>query len=409
MNSVCGIIAEYNPFHNGHGYHLAQSLRETGGEHIIAVMSGNFVQRGEPAIIDKYSRVKMALCRGADIVLELPVTWATASAEGFASGACRLLAAANIVDSICFGSEIGEIGPLYHIARHLCHETDEFKSLLKEQLARGVSFAAARATALAVTLNEAAAETINQPNNILGIEYLKAIIKNNLALVPHTIKRRGAEHNSDKIPEATTTVTTTASAGAIRKHIVQGGDLARLLPLMSRDCYDILAEEHGKGAINTLDNFSPYFHHALHVTSKERLSRLSGLSTGLQNRLVAAAGQRYLISDVLAATKSKNHAHTALQRAVLRILLGIEAEAVTRDISYIRVLGFRQKKEALLRRLYAAAAVPVITNLKHTKNLPINARAMLDLEITAARAFWLGLKSRGVPERNELAEQLVIV
>ena len=403
MNKVCGIITEYNPFHNGHAYHLAESRRATGAEDVIAVMSGDFVQRGEPAIIDKYRRAQMALGCGVDIVLELPVVWATASAEGFADGACRLLAATNIVNAVCFGSEAGEIAPLMDIARHLCSETADFKDVLKKQLATGASFPAARGLAVAATLGEAAADILNHPNNILGIEYLKSILKNDLKIMPHTIRRRGAAHNSGEF------FGDTASAGAIRRHVLSGGEVAQLLPLMPGDSFWVLAGEHRDGAINYLDNFSPYFHHALFLTPKERLADFSGLPTSMQNRLVAAAREHFLISDVLAAAKSKSFTHTALQRAVLRIVLGIRADAITQDIPYIRVLGFRRKKEALLRRLHAAASVPVITNLKHTHNLPKNARNLLDLEISATRAYWLGLKPYGVPEKNEFAAPMVIL
>ena len=405
MSKICGVITEYNPFHNGHAYHLDRSRYETGAQDIIAVMSGDFVQRGEPAIIDKYRRAQMALNCGVDIVLELPVAWATASAEGFASGACRLLDATNIVDSLCFGSEIGEIRPLKDVAYHLCRESDEFKRVLKKQMATGVSFPVARAAAIAATLSQDAAAIISHPNNILGIEYLKALIKNDLIkrIVPHTIKRQGAEHNSNEFNSGT------ASAGAIRKHVRDGGDLASLVPLMPQDSFRVLVGEHRKFAINDLDSFSPYFHHALHITPKERLAELSGLSTAAQNRLVATARQHYLISDVLAATKSKSHTHTALQRAVLHITLGISREVMHHDIPYIRILGFRREKEALLRRLVAAASVPIITNLKHTKHLPNNLRNTLNLEISATRAFWLGLKHKGVPEKNELETPMVIV
>ncbi|MDR2183005.1 MAG: nucleotidyltransferase family protein [Clostridiales bacterium] len=403
MDKVCGIITEYNPFHNGHAHHLAASRRETGADGIVAVMSGNFVQRGEPAIIDKHSRAQMALRGGVDIVLELPVPWATASAEGFASGACRLLAATNIVDCICFGSEMGEIAPLLDIAHHLCNESNDFKAILKKQLAAGMSFPAARAVAVASTLNDNAAEIITHPNNILGIEYLKAIIRHGLPMTPHTTERYGTPHNSDFFDGDS------ASAGAIRKHIRHGKELLHLAPLMPRDSFEILTDEYQKSAINALDNFSPHFHYALHITPSRRLAELSGLAVAAQNRLMAAARRHYLISDVLKDAKSKNYTHTALQRAALRIVLGISADAPLQDIPYIRVLGFRRKKEALLRRLHGSAAVPVITNLKHAKSLPKHIRDMLGSDMAAARMYLLGLKPYGIPEKSELETPMVII
>ncbi|MCL2377289.1 MAG: nucleotidyltransferase [Defluviitaleaceae bacterium] len=402
MSKICGVVTEYNPFHNGHLYHLEQSRQETGADTIIAVMSGDFVQRGEPAIIDKYKRTQMALLCGADMVIELPVAHATSSAEGFAAAACRLLAATNIVDALCFGSEAGEIDPLIAIARHLCNETEDFKQILKKQLASGVSFPVARATALKSTFGPDA-DIINTPNNILGIEYLKAIIKYDLPMVPYTIKRQGAEHNSEDF------LSHSASAGAIRKFIRDGGDIAQITALMPKASYNILLGEHRRSILNNLDNFSPFLHYILHNMPRDRLAGLSGLSQALQNRLTASARQHYLISDVLAATKTKSHTHTALQRAVVHILLGINTPALRNDAPYIRVLGFRREKEGLLRRLHATASLPVITNLKHTKDLPPYARNMLDLEIAATKAFWLGLRHNGVPEKNEFERPMIMV
>jgi len=402
MSRICGIITEYNPFHNGHLYHIEQSRQATEADAIIAVMSGDFVQRGEPAIIDKYKRTQMALLCGADMVIELPVAHATSSAEGFAAAACRLLAATNMVDALCFGSEAGEIEPLIAIANHLCNETDGFKHILKNQLASGASFPVARATALRNTFGSDA-DIINTPNNILSIEYLKAIIKYDLPMVPYTIKRHGAEHHSDALSGRT------ASAGAIRKFIRGGGDIAQIAALMPEASYNILLGEHRKSVLNNLDNYSSFFHYILHSTPKDKLAEFSGLSQGAQNRLINSARQHYLISDVLTAAKTKSHTHTALQRAVIRTLLGIDAQTIRHDPPYIRVLGFRREKEHLLRRLHATATLPVITNLKHAKDLPPYARNMLDLEIAATKAFWLGLKQHGMPEKNEFERPMVMV
>jgi len=377
MDKVCGIITEYNPFHNGHLFHFEQSKKITGADAVIAVMSGNFVQRGEPAIVGKFARTRMALLCGVDMVLELPVVYATASAEGFAAAACRLLAATNIVDSICFGSEVGEIEPLWAIARHLCNESADFKRILRDNLARGASFPAARAAALKSTFGSDA-KIINTPNNILGVEYLKAIINHRLPLAAYTIKRQGATHNSDDF------LVGSASAGAIRKFIQQGGDMDKLSPLMPKASFDIFRDE----PPNCLDNFSPFFHYALH-----------NAPTGISSRLIAAAKQHYLISDVLAAAKTKNVTHSALQRAVVRLVLNIRNNPL--DITYIRVLGFRREKESLLRHLHALAALPVITNIKY-------AREMLEMEIDASKIYRLGLKANGVSEINELAVPMVI-
>jgi len=381
MDKVCGIVTEYNPFHNGHGHHLAQSRRLTGADCVVAVMSGDFVMRGEPALVDKYVRARMALLGGVDLVLELPVAWATASAEGFADGAIRTLAACGVVDSICFGSELGDAAPLVDIARFLSCETRDFKAELRRGLVAGLSFPAARAGAVCAILGESAGAIIRHPNNILGIEYLKAIIRHDLPIVPYTSMRYGTAHNSPDFDGDS------ASAGAIRRHLLGGGNPAQLAPLMPQSSYELLIAQYNAGAINCLDNFSQFFHY--------------GLQAAPPSRLKAAANHHYLISDIIKAAKSKDQTHTALQRGVLRIILDISPQ---KEIPHIRILGFRREKEALLRRIHAAATVPVITNLKNAKHLP-----QLAQELAATGLWWLGLKPQVPTGKNEFERAMVMV
>ncbi|MCL2396848.1 MAG: nucleotidyltransferase family protein [Defluviitaleaceae bacterium] len=395
MADICGIIAEYNPFHNGHLHQLRWAKKITGANAAVVALSGNFVQRGEAALIDKFRRTEAALHCGADMVLELPVPYATASAEAFALGGCRLLAATGMVDALCFGSESGDIAPLHRLATLLCNENADFKRILRQKLASGASFPAARAYALGA-ICPAATHIISSPNNILGIEYLKAIIKESLPLVPATSLRYGADHH------ATDFLQDSASASSIRKHVRGGGSLDALAPLMPAQSLDILRQEHDLSAINHIDNFSPFFHFALQRGTY-------GTSEGLQNRITAAARDHYLISHIIAAAKCKNHTRTAIQRAILHIILDISRQNHYAPIPYIRVLGFRRSRRDLLHKLHKTANLPVITNLKHTANLPAAAKTLLDMELAATKIYWLAMRPHGVAAINELATPMVIV
>ncbi|WP_455718849.1 tRNA(Met) cytidine acetate ligase, partial [Anaerosporobacter sp.] len=214
---VVGLITEYNPFHNGHAYHIQKAKEITNADYVIVIMSGNYVQRGTPAIIDKYSRTLMALNNGADIVIELPVIYATASAETFAAGAIRILHDLGIVNSICFGSECGDLTLLSSIAKALCIESEEFRDTLLKYLRQGLSYPMARKHALLNTIelsnytNQQIEQVIESSNNILGVEYLKALYRLSSNIVPYTILREGSGYND------LTLDTTFSSASALRK------------------------------------------------------------------------------------------------------------------------------------------------------------------------------------------------
>ena len=201
MSNVLGIISEYNPFHNGHLYHLIESKRITHSDYSIAIMSGNFTQRGEVSIIDKWSKAQMAIENGIDLVIELPTLYAISSAENFASGAIKILDSLGIVDYISFGSESNDISILQDIASVLCSEPNEYKTLLSHELSKGESFPKAREKALMMYLNNVRrfANVLSSPNNILGIEYLKALKNQNSHIEPITIKRKDSNYNDNTI------------------------------------------------------------------------------------------------------------------------------------------------------------------------------------------------------------------
>ena len=212
--NVCGIVVEYNPFHNGHIHHIHQARKQSGCDLLIAVMSPHFVQRGEPAIVDKYARAEMALKNGADLVLELPAAAATGSAEYFAEGAVELLDASGVVDALCFGSELGKLAPLEKAAALLLEEPEEYRQLLREELKRGKNFPEAREIALSAFFPER--ELLSAPNNILAIEYLKALKRRKSSIEAVTIPRLGNYHGNDsgQVPQGTDSSESVSSGAA---------------------------------------------------------------------------------------------------------------------------------------------------------------------------------------------------
>ena len=218
--NVLGIVSEYNPLHSGHVYHIAASREKTGATHAVCVMSGNFVQRGEPAIVDKWARAKMALNSGIDLVIELPVVFACASAEIFARGAVRILNQTGIINYLCFGSEQGELETLKRIASVLAEEPSEFRTSLKKYLKQGLSFPAAREKALTGYLRDVPGGIMDKSNNILAIEYLKALITTGSGMEPVTIRRKGSGYQDSIITE------TFSSATAIRNFLKETGSVS---------------------------------------------------------------------------------------------------------------------------------------------------------------------------------------
>ena len=239
---ITGIIAEYNPFHNGHLYQIRKAKEITGADYIIVVMSGNHMQRGTPALIDKYSRAKMALSGGADMVIELPTCYATASAEYFAMGAISILNQLGCVDSVCFGSESGDITMLSKIAHALVDESEDFVQSLKTKLKNGDTYPVARNAALAETINGFTTfDTIlGFPNNILGIEYIKAIIRQNSSIKPYTNTRIGSDYHSYKLAE------NFSSAISIRQSLSLQDNLDMIQSQIPALAFDIMKEDFHK-------------------------------------------------------------------------------------------------------------------------------------------------------------------
>ena len=349
MNFV-GIIAEYNPFHYGHAFHLAQARRITGASHVIVVMSGNYVQRGVPAMFDKYTRAHAALLGGADLVLELPPGTATGSAEHFAKGAVGLLAATGVVTDLCFGSECGDITALTRPARILAEEPDAYRKLLKEFLRAGNSFPRARMLALHQFDPAVPQNLLKDPNNLLGIEYLKAVYCQNLPLRTHTIRRTGASYHDYQMNSAAF-----SSAGGIRKAFLEShgditSDIRTQLPFA-----EIYLPYHGKIPV-TEDAFSLLLLERLIRDPSEDLSLYFDVTEELANRIQNHVDDFISFSRFTDLLKTKNLTRTSVSRALLHILLGIRKQETA---GVLRVLGFRREAAPLLKELTLHGQLPL--------------------------------------------------
>lgn len=385
---ILGIIAEYNPFHNGHYYQIQKAKQMTNADAVIIVMSGNFVQRGEPAMIDKWTRTHMALLCGADIIIELPVLYATASAEYFAHAAVKLLHDMAIVTDICFGSELGDIVPLKQIAELLLNEPESFCKLLKQSLQQGLSFASARDFAIS-QLYPNYQNILSQPNNILAVEYIKALLKLNSPMRPHTITRKGSNYNDKTISQ------TMASASALRNAIFNNRteEIYKHIP---PQCHDILRTSISQGKAPVfLKEFIPALHYCMRMQSPEQMKHIFEVTEGLENRIYKAFNTNYDIDDIISFIKTKRYTQTHIQRILLHILLQIQKKDMlyfnqNGYCPYIRVLGFRREKQNILSMLKKQSTLPLLTNLKQYQNILDNkGQYLLSIETKSTDIYFM--------------------
>lgn len=347
------IIAEYNPFHNGHRLNIERAREITRCDNIIVIMSGNFVQRGEPAIFDKVTRTHMAIKNGADMVLELPVEYATAAADIFAGAAVEILDKSNMVSALFFGSEQGDIKGLDAVAGVFANESPRFKECLAAALAKGLSYPAAREKAAAEILGRDIS-FINNPNNILAIEYMAALKRRGSGIVPVTMKRENG-YNETELSGSI------SSAAAIRQAIFNNEVPACALPENTLGYYR-------DAVFPRLDDYSDIFAYILRTTDRAVLAETADMTEGLENRFLKYKEIKY-ISDMVDAVKTRRYTHTKLKRAVLHTILGITRDMQQRPPAYIRVLGVREDKRLLLSMLVQKAELPVIINTKKAEEL----------------------------------------
>lgn len=353
---IVGLIAEYNPFHNGHQFHIKKAKEITGADCVIVVMSGNFVQRGTPAIMPKHLRTEAALNAGASLVIELPVCYATSSAEAFAYGAVSLLDKLGCVDAICFGSECGDISKLSQLAEIISKEPSEYKDLLLSSLRKGDSYPLARQKALKKYLNTPMLDEImSHPNNILGIEYLKALYKLESKIEPYTITRISSYYHDVDLQEEY------SSASAIRKTISENG-LDLLANQVPENSISLFRKYYQKRYPIVSNDFSLLLKYRLLTETKTSLVDYLDVSEELANRIVNRLNQYQNFEQFCDLLKTKEVTYTRISRALLHILLGIKKTDMT-EITYAHILGFQKNAADVLTKIKANASILLLTKL----------------------------------------------
>ena len=394
MSEVLGIVAEYNPFHNGHLYHLQKAKEQTGAKFVVCVMSGNFVQRGNTSIVDKWTKTQMALAGGVDLVIELPTIYSVSSAESFAQGAVKILDNLGIIDTISFGTETDDFAALNNISKIIAEEPKEYVNMLKDELKQGLSFPKAREQALIKYLNDDIRykNILNNPNNILGVEYLKALKQLKSKITPVAIKREKVYYNDNAI------VDDFASATAIRKMVVNK-EFSDLIKVVPRVTYETLQKEFEVGnVIYDLQRYEKEIFYALRRMSISEIAELPDVSEGLENTIKNAANFCNNINDFINMVKTKRYTQTRIQRILIFALLGItkkDVQMAKKVVPYARVLGFNEKGKLLLSGISQNnPKMEVITSVKKFMDNNTNKtyKRMLDIDIFATDVYTLGYR-----------------
>ena len=375
--NLLGLVVEYNPFHNGHKYHLEKSKEIAKATHTMAIMSGSFLQRGEPALFDKYTRAEMAVKSGVDLVIELPTLYACQSAEIFSHGAIATLNSLNCVSSICFGSEEGDVGILNTIAEILVKEPIEFKLNLKKHLDDGVVFPIARSKALyeyikthnLLHLNEnELQQVLNSSNNILGIEYIKSLIKIYSSIKPYTITRVASEYNSSDINS------NICSATAIRNSLKNNQNLQLIENDIPKPTFDEINSK-----IDS--NFNPVFDYMFYdilssiiIRDYENLHNYFEVNEGIENKIYSNIFTSQSLEELINSTKSKRYTMTKIKRTLNNILLGVTKEDILKvkdlnSIPYIRVLAFNNKGREIIKKIKTSSDIEIITKFSKISHI----------------------------------------
>lgn len=405
-----GIIAEYNPFHNGHAYQIAQAKEKTGADYCIIVMSGNFTQRGIPAIMDKSFRTRAALTCGADLVIELPVSYATASAEYFAMGAVSLLDRLGVVNSICFGSECGNLEALHALSDTLLSENSAFKACLKTYIKEGYSYPQARNHALSDTCPQLGSDLslLQAPNNILGIEYLNALKKRKSSIKAYTIPRAGADYHDNTLHTAY------SSALAIREVLAQGNILS-LKKQIPPAVYEWMKADCQKTFPVLPDDMASLLLYKLSMEQEHGYSAYFDIDSCLSDRIRKHLFSYTGFTSFCLALKSKNMTYARISRNLLHILLNIyqtDVDAFCSEdyVYYARVLGLKKESAPLLSAVKANSSIPLISKLSGGVRMisPEHGRKMLSQDIRAGHVYDIIAHQKfRLPLKHEYQKQIV--
>lgn len=378
--NICGIVCEYNPFHNGHLLHIEETRRR-GADAIVCVMSGNFVQRADFAVMQKSARAKAAVLSGADLVIELPLPWAIASAERFAYSAVSILNSLGVVSSLSFGAENESIAVLSEIAEILI--SPEFKTDMLKAYETGISFAAAREAALSRIIGESA-QLIASPNNILAIEYIKALKKLNSSISPVAVARDGANHDS------LTSSADIASATLIRELIRNGDDFSVFVPETTSEIFKE-EEKLGRAPI-FIKNADTAILARLKTMNIEDFRSICDVSEGLEYRLVEAISKSATLEDAIETAKTKRYAHSRIRRIFMNAFLGISSDLSLSAPPYARILAFNNTGRAIIKNAKKTSNIPIITKSASVKEESEKAIKLLTLERNADDIYSLFMK-----------------
>lgn len=375
---VLGIITEYNPFHNGHKYHIEKSIKKTNADYVICIMSGHFLQRGIPAILNKWKRAKMAIENNVDLVIELPTIYSLSSAEHFAKGAIQIFNQMNIVDCISFGSENGDISNFLKIGRVYSEEPDKYVKTLKKELKKGLSFPKARENSLRSFLKKESLDVLSKPNNILGIEYSKAIFNTKSNIKLETIKRIKNDYNESNLTGKISSATSIRNQ--LKKESIESIKIS-----LPKNCYKII----NKNQKNLIfrDDFEKLIFYKLRTINKHKLKNISDVVEGLENRIIEKAINTNSLEKLILSIKTKRYTYTKIQRILFKTLLNIDKSFEKIKPKYIRVLGFNKKGRFLLRKLKDKSNLPLITNLKNFSPQDKMAKKMIQIDIDSTNIY----------------------
>ncbi|MBQ5725432.1 MAG: nucleotidyltransferase family protein [Clostridia bacterium] len=396
---IAGIIAEYDPFHKGHAAHIAATRAPDGGQatHVIAVMSGSFTQRGEPAMLSKFTRAEMALAAGADLVIELPLPWAMAPAENFANGGIALLNALGCVDVVSFGSECGDVDTLRELAA--LNDNSSFCEKLQQLSAQGVTYASAVQTAAAKVLGNEKASALASPNNTLGIEYIRAMQRQGADMDVYTLMRQGASHNED-VPN-----NGIASASYIR-NLIHTGEMdaaIRYVPQSTSECL-INAVEAQHAPINK-ERLAVSLPAILRKMTEEDFAHLPWMSEGLENRFYKASRTASDYDELLETVKTKRYPASRLRRIAWSALIGIRSQDALGLPPYIRILAMNRRGREILS--VANPSLPILTRPAQLENMDERSRKMFQLESIATDLHALGMPNP-LPCSSDYTQKLIV-
>jgi predicted nucleotidyltransferase len=405
---ILGIIAEYNPFHEGHKYHLQESKKLSGCDYTIAVMSGNFLQRGQPALYDKWLRAEIAVENGIDLVIEIPTAFACNNSDYFSKGGISILEKLGCVDTISFGSENGNIQELSKVAEILALQSPDFIAEFKRNIKLGYSYPRSRMEALKYIVGEENSLVVNSPNNNLAIEYLRQIIELKSNLKSITIKRTGSDYNDKEF------VGNIASATAIRDKLAcTDYNIESVKSVIPKETYDVIKKNDKIAKVN-IENFYQMISYKILNSNLQEIKNIFSVTEGLENRIVESAIKAKNMEELIVSIKSKRFTQTRIQRTLMHLLLGLTKDKMaefSKDESlYARILGLNDKGSEILKYIkkQECSKLPIITNINKELHRYPNITKILEYDIMASNIYNLGA-SNDLTKNSDYKKKLYLV